>query len=165
MNDDDLMKMARALAAEVEAQPQDGQERSISVTIGGNNGGHITIGGTQIVISSPERERSWHDLSTEELREHLEHWRAQWWSGWRGFWLNPPCVMLVLSLALVVAGLFSGWLLTLHINTMPYVSAVMLVTMAALSTWMMRIRRVEGQHMERSQAYIDTIESEMRQRR
>ena len=62
-------------------------------------------------------------------------------------------------------GLLSGWLWRLGPQTMPYVLAPLIVLMAILTTWMMRIRRVEGRLMRDSQAYIDTIEAELRRRR
>ncbi|WP_312466981.1 hypothetical protein [Stutzerimonas nitrititolerans] len=165
MKDDDLMALAEKLGKEIEAMPKDGKERSISITVGGNNTGNISVGGTQIVFNPREQQRSWADLDLAELRAHLAHWKAQWWSGWRGFWLNMPCLMLIAGLMLLGAGLLTGWLLTLSPQTMPYVLAPSIILMAILSTWMMRIRRVEGRLMVDSQAYIDAIEMELRRRR
>lgn len=165
MKDDDLMTLAEKLAKEIDALPKDGKEHSISITVGGNNSGNIALGGTQIVLSQGEQQRSWVDLDAAELFAHLGHWRAQWWSGWRGFWLNIPCLLLMLLLVMMAVGLLSGWLLTLGPQTMPYVLAPAILLMAILSTWMMRVRRIEGRLMQDSQAYIDTIKAELRQLR
>lgn len=165
MKDDDLLKVARALSVEIDAQPKDGKEHAIKVLVGGNNSGNISVGGTQIVFNPREKKRSWADLDLSELRAHLVHWKAQWWSGWRGFWLNAPCLLLMVGLVLMAAGLLSGWLLTLSPQTMPYVLAPTIILMAILTTWIMRVRRVEGRLMQDSQAYIDTIEAELRRRR
>lgn len=165
MKDDDLMTLAEKLAKEIEALPNDGKERSLSVTVGGNNSGNISLGGTQIVFSPQEKQRTWADLNTSELRAELVHWKAQRWSGWRGYWLNAPCVLLMIGIALMVTGVLSGWLLSLPHTTLPYVLAPTVILMAILSTWMMRIRRIEGRLMQDSQTYIDTIEAELRRRR
>jgi len=165
VKEDDLQRLSEMLGKEIDALPKDGKERSISITVGGNNSGNISLGGTQIVLHPQERKRTWGDLAVSELLNHLDHWKAQWWSGWRGFWLNAPCLLLMLMLVLMVVGLLSGWLWSLGPQTMPYVLAPMIVLMAILSTWMMRIRRVEGRLMKDSQAYIDTIEAELRRRR
>ncbi|PKF70427.1 hypothetical protein CW360_14100 [Pseudomonas fluvialis] len=165
MKDDDLQKLSELLGKEIDALPKDGKEHSISITVGGNNSGNISLGGTQIVFNSQGQKRTWADLAVSELLNHLAHWKAQWWSGWRGFWLNAPCLLLMLMLALMAVGLLSGWLLSLGPQTMPYVLAPTIILMAILSTWMMRIRRVEGRLMQDSQAYIDTIEAELRRRR
>lgn len=165
MKDDDLMRLADKLAKEIEALPDDGKERSISITVGGSNSGNISLGGTQIVVNPQERKRAWADLTLSELKAELAYWQAHWRSGWRGYWLNIPCLLLSAGILLMAAGLLSGWLLTVPFENMPYVLAPTVVLMAILSTWVMRIRRVEGRLMQESQEYIDTIEAELRRRR
>lgn len=165
MKDDDLMTFAGQLAKEIEALPKDGKEHSLSITVGGNNSGNISLGGTQIVFSPQEKQRSWADLSDSELRSELVHWKTQWWSGWRGYWLNAPCLLLMVGLVFMAIGLLSGWLFNLSQTKLPYVMAPLIILMAILTTWMMRVRRVEGRLMQDSQTYIDAIEAELRRRR
>lgn len=168
MKHDELMELAEKIAANIEEQPKDGRERSITITVGGNNGGHISIGGTQVVVGSKESRREWTDLTDEELRQELQYWSAQWWSGWRGFWLNIPAILLILALVAIAFGLITGLLLTTSIPDIPYSPYSLIATMAAISglaAWMMTIRRVEGLHMQRSRSHIDAVKAEIRRRR
>lgn len=166
MKDDDLLEVARALAKEIEAQPLDGQERSISVSIGGANSGHITIGGTQVVIGRPEpRPRTWSEQSEEELKARLSQEKTQRWSGWRGYWLNLPCLLL-LALGVGIAwGVITGVLPSVTMGKFPLLPLVVLAVMLPLFFWMTSIRRVEARHIEDCQSVIDAIQAELRRRR
>ena len=71
MKEDDLQRLSELLGKEIDALPKDGKERSISITVGGNNSGNISLGGTQIVFHPQERTRTWGDLAVSELLSHL----------------------------------------------------------------------------------------------
>jgi len=166
MKDDDLMKVARALAMEIDAQPKDGKEHAIRVLVGGDNAGNISVGGTQVVINpTARRQRTWADLSFDELHARLAEWRAQWWSGQRGYWLNLPCLLLLFIGAGIAWGIFTGRLPILTINQFPMLPFVVLACMFPLLFWMMSIRRVEARHIQDCQAVIGDIQAELRRRR
>lgn len=166
MRDGDLMEVARALAKEIEAQPLDGKERSISVSIGGTNSGHITIGGTQVVIGRSEPSRiTWGDLSDEELNARLAQEKSQRWSGWRGYWLNPPCLLLILLGPGLAWGLLTGVMPSPLAGNIPVLPLVTMAVMLPLFIWMAGIRRVEARHIEDCQSTIDAIKAELRRRR
>ncbi|WP_312679852.1 hypothetical protein [Stutzerimonas nitrititolerans] len=166
MKDDDLMALAEKLGKEIEAMPKDGKEREISITVGGSNTGNISVGGTQIVVNSTAREPSWSDLDPADLRRQLAHWKAQVWSGHRGYWLNMPC-FLILAIGLgLVWGIFTGALPVLSVaGSYPLLPFVVLGVMLPLMLWLMNIRRVEARHIQDCQSVIDDIQAELRRRR
>lgn len=166
MKDDDLIALAEKLGKEIDSLPKDGKEREISITVGGSNRGNISVGGTQIVVNSAAREPRWSDLEPADLRRHLNHWKAQLWSGHRAYWLNIPCV-LILAIGIGIAwGVFSGTLPMLTIaGTYPMLPFIALGVMVPLMLWLLIIRRVEGRHIQDCQAIVDDIQAELRKRR
>ena len=75
MRDKDLIELAKKLGEEIDALPKDGKEHEISITVGGSNTGNISVGGTQIVVNSKERELTWADLESSDLRRYLAQWK------------------------------------------------------------------------------------------
>ena len=162
MKENDLLRLAEK---EIEGLPDDGKERSISITVSGDNSGNIAIGGTHIVLESQRRKRTWADLTPTELQSALAKHRAQLRSSWLSFWVNTPAILLGICLTTMVAGLLSGWLLSLPSDLMPYLSVSVLAIVASLGLWLVQIRRPEAHLMQESRAYIDTIRAELRRRK
>lgn len=166
MKEADLMALAEKLGNEIDSLPKDGKEREISLTVGGSNTGNISLGGTQIVVNPASHAPNWTELSVADLRAHLAHWKAQVWSGHRGYWLNIPCVLILLGGFGLAWGIFTGTLpgLTLTGNY-PWLPLVVLGVMLPLMLWLMSIRRVESRHIQDCQSVIDDIQAELRRRR
>jgi hypothetical protein len=164
LSDEDLKKLAVILAREIGSFPNDGKQHELSVTVGGDQKGNISLGGTQINIQAV-RELTWDDLSPNQLRSQLKHFNSQWWSGWRGYWLNVPVVlMLALSIGLAFS-LFQGYLPIDNPQRTWMVMVIVLPIMLILGLLMTKIRRVEARHMADSQATIDAIQAALRRKR
>ncbi|WP_339079059.1 hypothetical protein [Pseudomonas sp. TMP9] len=109
--------------------------------------------------------RQLHQWSVAELKATLAHYRAQWWSGFRGYWLNIPCVLMLALLFGVAGSLFAGVLPIREPQHMWLVLAPTVLAMLGLSFWLTHIRRIEGRVMAESRATIDAIRTEIRKRR
>ncbi|MDH0894379.1 MULTISPECIES: hypothetical protein [unclassified Pseudomonas] len=143
-----------------------GGNTHLELNIHGNNYGSITVGGGGgSGGGSNESGRPIHQWSVPELKEALARYRSQWWSGFRGYWINPPC-LLTLTLASAMAGsLFAGILPIRDPHSMWAIVAPCALVMLGLGYWLTRIRRIEGRVMAESQAAIDFIRTELRKRR
>lgn len=168
MKDEDLIELAKKLGEEIDALPNDGKEHEISITVGvgGSNTGNISVGGTQIVVNPKERKLTWADLESSELRRSLAQWKNQVWSGYRGYWLNAPCLLILLLGAGLAWSIMEGVLPTsAPFQGFPWVPVLVIVVMMSLMLWLMNIRRVESLHIQKCQAVINEIQAELRMRR
>lgn len=133
------------------------------VNIHGDNYGPISL-------DTPSRKQSYNErpisqYSHAELMQVLKHYKAQWWSGWRGFWLNIPCVLLVVMLFVVAGALVTGHL---PVQDPQFTWKILLPTvllMLTLGYWMSRIRNVEAEVMAESKRVIAAVKLELRKRR
>ena len=166
MRDEDLIELAKKLGEEIDALPKDGKEHEISITVGGSNSGNISVGGTQIVINPKTRELTWADLESSDLRKYLAQWKAQAWSGYRGYWLNVPCFLILVLGAGLVWSIFTGVLpIVSAAEGFPWLPVLVIGAMVTLMLWLMNIRRIEGLHIQKCQAVINEIQAELRMRR
>lgn len=147
-----------------------GGNTHLELTIHGNNYGAISVGGRgkggggdgggENVHVRPLRQ--W---SVAELKTALAHYRALWWSGFRGYWLNIPCVLMLTLLFGIAGSLFAGILPIHDPQHMWLVLVPTMLTLVGLSFWLTHIRRVEGLVMAESRAAVDAIRTELRKRR
>lgn len=137
--------------------------------------GHVAGGDITVIEHPPqERELTWWDLSTDELRNYLRVAHSERWRAWRRYWFNTPFFLL---------GLYCLGLLTLTLNmissghaaqslipttTVPWplwFAMINLGVMLPLGYWLKRIRRVEANVAAHTQAEIDAIELVLRRRK
>lgn len=85
--------------------PNDGRERQMTVTIGGDNHGNITFGNHITIhaapVAEPEPERA--PPSDEQLREMERQAKQQQREAWLRSWCNVPSLVLLGVLAILVA--------------------------------------------------------------
>ncbi|MFU3244833.1 hypothetical protein ACM78Z_14585 [Pseudomonas aeruginosa] len=174
LGSEEIRMLGAILAKEINSLPKDGQPHAISVTVGGDQAGNISLGGTQIniqaVSTSPARVRTFDDYNAGELRERLRHYRKEWRSGLIGCWLNTPAVLMLLVLFGLVAFLAYLWskgygFLAMNVEAIWIPVLVIGVLLGGLGLWMDRVRRVEHLHMENAQEMIDQIQAALRKKR
>lgn len=167
LGDEELKKLGAILAEKIGALPHDGKPHSLSVTVGGDQAGNISLGGTQINIQSvsPRPRKTWDDLDISELKVRLRYHRGEWWSGWRGYWLNLPCLLLLAVCVGMAGSLLLGYFPINNPQRTWVAMMVLLPLIGLLGWWMTKIRRVEMRHMDNSQAIIDQIQAAMRRKR
>lgn len=135
----------------------------VEVNIQGDNYGPISL--DTPARADRHEERPINRYSQTELTEILRRWRSQWWSGWRGYWFNIPCMLLVALMCSLVGILFTGLLPVADPQFAWKILVPTILIMLVLAFWMDRIRRVEAQVMAESRAAINAIELELRKRR
>ena len=139
LSDEDLKKLASILAREIGAFPNDGKPHALSVTVGGDQKGNLSLGGTQINIQAV-RKLTWDDLGPTQLKSQLKQFNRAWWSGWRGYWLNIPVILMLAILVGLAFSLFQGYLPINDPQRTWMVLAILLPVMFALGLWMTKIR-------------------------
>ncbi|TBV10237.1 hypothetical protein [Stutzerimonas kirkiae] len=139
-----------------------GGNTHLELNIHGNNYGSITVGSGS---GGNERGRQIYQWSVPELQEALARYRAQWWSGFRGYWLNIPCLLMLTLLFAMAGSLFAGVLPIRDPQSMWTVIVPCMLVLLGLSYWLTRIRRIESRVMAESQAAVDVIRTELRKRR
>ncbi|QZP26200.1 hypothetical protein [Pseudomonas mosselii] len=138
-----------------------GGNTRLELNIQGDNYGSISMGGQ----GHSDEGRPLHLASRQELTHALAYWRAQWWSGFRGFWFNLPCILMLVLILGIVAGLLTGVLVTSDPQQMWMLVIPMMAAILGCGLWMNHIRRIEERVMAESRAAIDAIRTELRKRR
>lgn len=126
------------------------------ISLGGGGNGGATGGRTENHISQ------W---PIAKLQAALTFYRAQWWSGLRGYWLNIPAFGMLALLLGIGVGLYSGVLPIRDPQSLWIVLACLLPLLMGLAFWLTRIRRIEIRVMASSQTALDEIRTELRRRR
>ncbi|EYU16175.1 hypothetical protein [Photorhabdus aegyptia] len=172
--DEELQTLAGQVFDSLKQLPQDGQERQITISVGGNNHGSIHVGSVVNINPMPSRPRELHERDSRELlaikRELLiENKDAKW-----RYYINTPCLLL-LSLVLI-AFTFALWnaymiffgegftnVLVLNDKTLIiFISWVGLVILCGKK--MDKHRKIENRIIYENQNVLDTIDVILRRR-
>ncbi|WP_445374662.1 hypothetical protein ACSLVK_00315 [Photorhabdus tasmaniensis] len=166
--DEELQTLAEQVFDSLKQLPQDGQERQITISVGGNNHGSIHVGSVVNINPTPSRPRELHERDSRELlaikRElRIKNKDAKW-----RYYINTPCLLL-LSLVLI-AFTFALWnaymmffggrltnVLVLNDKTLIiFISWVVLITLCGKK--MDKYRKIENRIIDENQDVIDTID-------
>ncbi|EYU13281.1 hypothetical protein [Photorhabdus aegyptia] len=172
--DEELQTLAGQVFDSLKQLPQDGQERQITISVGGNNHGSIHVGSVVNINPTPSRSRELHERDSRELlaikRELLiKNKDAKW-----RYYINIPCLLLF-SLVLI-AFTFVLWnaymmffgegptnVLVLNDKTLIiFISWVVLITLCGKK--MDKDRKIENRIIDENQNVIDTIDVILRRR-
>lgn len=111
------------------------------------------------------RPLTWDDLAPNQLKERLKFYTRERWSGWRGYWLNIPTVLMMLLPVGLGYSLIQGYL-SIQNSQLTWMALMITIPfMGGLGLWMNKIRRVEARHIAESQACIDEIQAALRRKR
>lgn len=148
--------------------PSDGEERTVSVTVRGDNHGNIVLG-HQITVNTPPQEKPPRPLTEQEMRAKERYAKQQRFNALTRSFINLPNVLLVLFIALVTFMFFSGqlWQLVSVVPTnwsmlVPLSAAVVMLPLAG---WSFRIRQLEQGVIREAQDTLDTIRKIRHRRR
>lgn len=133
----------------------------LQLNIHGDNYAPIAVG-TSDRVTQPKPIHQW---TVEELYTALAYYRAQWWSGFRGYWLNTPCLALLGLLFGMGSSLYAGVLPFHDPKALWLVLMLFLLAFAGLGFWLAYIRRIESRVMDESGTAVDEIRTELRRRR
>ncbi|AKH64894.1 MULTISPECIES: hypothetical protein [Photorhabdus] len=172
--DEELQTLAGQVFDSLKQLPQDGQERQITISVGGNNHGSIHVGSVVNINPMPSRPRELHERDSRELlaikRELLiKNKDAKW-----HYYINTPCLLL-LSLMLI-AFTFALWnaymiffgggltnVLVLNDKILIiFISWAVLVMLCGKK--MDKHRKIENRIIDENQNVLDTIDVILRRR-
>lgn len=170
MNDENgkdkgLDEVAEKISQLVNDLPNDGEERKISVTYGGDNHGNITFGNHITINTASRSEREERPLSSAELMAIEQDSKRQHRRAWLRSHANLPSVIMLAMLALAIAALFSGKLFAISQGEFQMVliggGAVFLLAGA----WATRISRLEQPIIEEARNKVAMARQELHRRR
>lgn len=172
--DEELQALAEQVVDSLKRLPQDGQERQVTISIGGNNHGSIHTGPVVNINPASPREPELHERNSQELltirRGFITEANA---AKWRRY-LNVPCIsMICLGLAALLFALWNAYMLfnygvssTLLVlnakSMMIFISWGVAVTLCGKA--MDKIRKIENRIIDENQYTIDSIDTILRRR-
>lgn len=141
--------------------PNDGKERQMTVTIGGDNHGNITFGNHITIHAAPaaEPEPERKPLTGPQMHAMEQRARAQQRSAFIRSWFNVPLTLMILIAAGVIVALFKGYLWQL-INTFEYpflMPAFFGAVFLPLAYWAARIKRLEQPIIRDAEQTLEAI--------
>tara|TARA_A100001518_G_C1225670_1_gene73998 strand:- start:4131 stop:4658 length:528 start_codon:yes stop_codon:yes gene_type:complete len=141
--------------------PSDGEERTVSITIGGDNHGNITFGHHITINSVPQENSQPRPLTEQEMRSKEGYAKQQRFNALVRSFVNIPNVLLVFFILMIVFALLSGHLWRL-VSAIPsdwgmVVPLSVAVVMFPLAGWSFRIRKLEKVVIQEAQSTLDTI--------
>ncbi|WP_387692533.1 hypothetical protein [Photorhabdus sp. RM71S] len=172
--DEELQTLAEQVFDSLKQLPQDGQERQITISVGGNNHGSIHVGSVVNINPVPSRSRELHERDSRELlaikRELLiKNKDAKW-----RYYINTPCLLL-LSLVLIAFtfALWNAYMMffgggstnVLVVNNKTLIIFISwTVLMMLCGKKMDKNRKIENRIIGENQNVIDTIDVILRRR-
>lgn len=159
-----LDDLATRLSEMVNEMPNDGLERAMTVTIGGDNHGNITFGNHITINAAPEAKRDKH-LSDDELREIVEQGRREARQSWLRNRLNIPTAIMFFLIGLAITGLFNGYLLSVSMSTFNLLVIGGGIVFIAAGFWANRIGDVERGIFQQARERSIQAKQELQRRR
>ena len=144
--------------------PSDGEERTVSITVGGNNDGNITLG-HHITINPPADAHAAPPLTTEQLREIAEQSKREARQSWLRNRLNIPTAIMFFLIGLAVTGVFSGYLLSVPMSTANLLLIGGGIIFFIAGVWANRIGEVERGIFKQARARAIQAKQELQRRR
>ncbi|APY32530.1 hypothetical protein A6548_003696 [Salmonella enterica subsp. enterica serovar Apapa] len=172
--EEELRMLSDQVLDSLKGLPQDGQERQVTISVGGDNHGSIHVGSVVNITSAPPRKRELHEMESRELagiRRDLQSKSKD--AKWRCYF-NAP-VILLFGLMFLAFG-FALWNIYLLYNYGAKASLLVLdeKTFFIYLSWalavtfsgkrMDKIRKVENRIIQENQLTIDAIDVILRRR-
>ncbi|MBP2844446.1 hypothetical protein J8655_02880 [Dickeya oryzae] len=169
----ELSALSAQIADSLKGLPfDDGQERQITITVGGSNPGSIHVGSVVNINPAPQRPLELHEMDDHTLRVMRKNLTVKRNDAKRRCHLNGPSMMsLALILSAFFSALFNGYLL---INKEPPIFILdekvffVLIGWAFLLSFFVKrldkIRKIESIIINENQSIIDAIDVILRRR-
>lgn len=141
--------------------PSDGEERTVSITVGGDNHGNITFGHHITINTPPQEKKPSRPLTEQEMRAEVSYAKQQRLNALVRSFINIPNALLVLFFASFALSLFSGHLWQLMSVIPPNWGMVLPISVGVvifpLAGWSFYIRKLERAIIQEAQHTIDNI--------
>jgi len=162
--DQGLEKAIGKFKEAVKDMPSDGAERTVSITVGGDNHGNIILG-HHITVNPPADAKEERPLTADELREIVEKGKREARQSWLRNRLNIPTAIMFFLIGLTVTGLFNGYLLSVPMSTFNLLIIGGGVTFLAAAFWANRIGEVERGIFQQAREQAIQARQELQRRR
>ncbi|MDX5630358.1 MULTISPECIES: hypothetical protein [unclassified Brenneria] len=172
--DEELQTLAEQVIDSLKQLPQDGQERQITISVGGNNHGSIHVGSVVNINHAPKRPPELHERDSQELlaikRGLLKKRNG---AKWRRYFNIPFLLMLSLLLIGLASCLWiaymSLWVGGLTnpsvLNEKMYIALIIWGVIMAFCVKFLDSRwKIENRIINENQDVIDTIDVILRRR-
>lgn len=160
---DKVLDKFKEAAKEVDV-PSDGEERIVSITVGGDNHGNITLG-HHITVNPPADANAAPPLTTEQLREIVEQGQREARQSWLRNRLNIPTAIMFFLIGLTITGLFNGYLLSVPRSTFNMLLIGGGIVFIAAGVWAKRISEVERGIFQQAREQSIQAKQELQRRR
>lgn len=146
--------------------PSDGEERTVSITIGGDNHGNISVGHhfTFTTVEAPREEepRPLSDVELNVIKKQAtqQRWRAQFRS-----WVNVPVGLMLLVLLAMGVALFSGYLWQLTTGQYPWAVTGFGFAFLLAGLWAGKINRLEKPLIKEAEEKLEFVRQMQHRRR
>lgn len=172
-----IENLANQIASTLESLPNDGKERQMTITIGGNNQGTVVMGPSITINPPPESPRKPQDMSTHELQNLKDNWKMEVRSAFRRKWFSAP-VLIGITLLITLLGMLLWQISELSIGdlgsiasqnkgtniiTVPILIGFALLFLASVS-WFERVRKIEDRLIKENKEQIESINVLLRRR-
>nr|WP_300309240.1 hypothetical protein [Halomonas sp.] len=161
-----LDDLATRISALVNELPNDGRERAMTVTVGGDNHGNITFGNhitINTAVEPPEQERPLTDADLRAIKHQAT--RQQRHALIRSY-INVPFVLMTLIAAGVIASLLSGHLWQLVNGGSPWlVPAVFGAVFMPIAYWAAQLKRREQPLIREAKDTLEYVRQMQHRRR
>jgi hypothetical protein len=160
-----LDDLATRISALVNELPNDGQERAMTVTVGGDNHGNITFGNHITINTAAEPQEEERPLTDAELHSIKQQAKLQHRRAWMRSRFNIPTFLMLLILLAMGVALFSGYLWQVTTGQYPWIVSVFGFAFLLTGLWAGRIHRLEKpiiQEAEETLAYVRQLQHRRR---
>lgn len=143
--------------------PSDGEERTVSITVGGDNHGNIILG--HHITVNPPVETNAEPLTTEQLKAMVDQGKREARQSWLRNRLNIPTAIMIFMLGLAITGLLSGYFLSVPMSTFNILLMGGGVIFLGAGFWANRIGEVERGIFKQARARAIEAKQELQRRR
>ncbi|MBN3250538.1 hypothetical protein AB6D34_04840 [Pectobacterium brasiliense] len=168
----ELHSLAEQVMDSLKQLPQDGQERQITISVGGNNPGSIHVGSVVNINPAPQRPLELHEMDDSMLRKIRRELISKRNESKRRSYFNIPSLLffvLTLSafgfvfwnISLIYTGK-SHWLDMSGNNFFIFIGWACLIMLTV--RFMYKVRKIETRIVNENQNTIDTIDVIFRRR-
>ncbi|RLM25340.1 hypothetical protein BIY29_07455 [Brenneria alni] len=170
--EEELHTLAEQVIGSLKQLPYDGQERQITISVGGNNPGSIHVGSVVNINHAPKRPPELHEMDDHTLQQIKRELISKRNESKRRSYFNIPSALFV-GLALLAFGfvlwniflMYNGeshWLVLSENTLFLFLGWASLVMLAGKS--MDKIRKIESRIINENQHTIDSIDVIFRRR-
>ncbi|WP_431026166.1 hypothetical protein [Halomonas sp. H5] len=161
-----LDDLATRISALVNEQPNDGQERAMTVTVGGDNHGAITFGNHITINAGAHPVKEERPLTDSELRALAAEKKRERREAQVRRLINLPVLLTVIVFVGIIGALLSGYIWQFVQGPYPWAFPVLVAfILMPLAVWTRRVIELEGAIIREANQTLEQIRHEQHRRR